>query len=291
MSTSSHVNLTGRAPRRARCAVVGRVRQQSLLTRVGVGLFLFIVMLGVLAPVISTGQPDQQNLAHTLSDPSWSHPLGTDQLGRDVWTRLLYAIRTDVTIGVAAVILPFLLGNLLGLIAGYTGGVIDAVISRLIDVVVAFPLYALLLALVFVLGPGARSLIIAFTLVSWVTYARLMRARVLVLRELDYVVAARLGGLSHWTVMRTHVLPNAVTQSLVYSMSDIVLNILAIVTLGYLGLGIPAPTPEWGTMISDAQPFITTHWWLIVAPGLAVVFTGLSLSLIGDGVTKDWRVE
>lgn len=267
------------------------LKRSSALTRGGLVLLALIVLAGLLAPVISAGDPNRQHLAQTLADPSWSHPLGTDQLGRDVWARLLYAIRTDVRIGVLAVILPFLLGNLLGLVAGYAGGVTDKVVSRLIDVVVAFPLYVLLIALVFVMGPGETSLIVAFTITSWVTYARLVRAQVLSLRERDFVVAARLGGLGHWTVMRTHVLPNVVTQPLVYSTSDIVLNILAIVTLGYLGLGVPAPTPEWGAMIADAQPFMTSHWWLIAGPGLAVVVTGLALSLLGDGVTKDRRIR
>ena len=179
---------------------------------------------------------------------------------------------------------PFVLGTILGSLAGYFGGWVDIIIMRLVDIVVAFPFFVLIIALVFVLGPGERSIYIAITLVGWVSYARIIRGEILIAKRQEYVLAAQSGGLSNLRIMRRHLLPNVITQAIIYAMSDIVQDILAIVTLSYLGLGIQPPTPDWGTMISDGQNFLTTHWQLTTIPGLCVVVTGLALSLIGDGL-------
>jgi peptide/nickel transport system permease protein len=176
------------------------------------------------------------------------------------------------------------LGTVLGSVAGYFGGWVDIIIMRLVDIVVAFPFFVLVIALVFVLGPGQKSIYVAITLVGWVSYARIIRGEILVAKRQEYVLAAQSGGLSSLRIMGRHLLPNVITQAIVYAMSDIVQDILAIVTLSYLGLGIQPPTPDWGTMISDGQNFLTTHWQLTTIPGLAVVITGLALSLIGDGL-------
>jgi peptide/nickel transport system permease protein len=150
--------------------------------------------------------------------------------------------------------------------------------------VFAFPFYVLVIALVFVLGPGERSIYIAITILGWVSYARIIRGEILVAKRQDYVLAAQSGGLSSISIMGRHLLPNVITQAIIYAMSDIVQDILAIVTLGYFGLGIPPPTPDLGSMINDGQNFMTTHWQLTTIPGLAVVVVGLGLSLIGDGL-------
>jgi peptide/nickel transport system permease protein len=155
---------------------------------------------------------------------------------------------------------------------------------RVVDVVVAFPFYVLLIALVFVLGPGARSIYIAITLVGWVSYARIVRAEILVAKRQEYVLAAQSGGLSSTRIMGRHLMPNVISQAIIYGMSDIVQDILAIVTLGYFGLGIPPPAAEWGSMINGGQNFLTTHWELTTIPGIAVILVGLGLSLIGDGL-------
>jgi peptide/nickel transport system permease protein len=219
-----------------------------------------------------------------LLPPSARHLLGTDQLGRDTFTRLLYGLRLDLRIAFIAVLLPFLLGTVLGSLAGYFGGWVDTTIMRLVDIVVAFPFYVLVIALVFVLGPGERSIYLAITLVGWVAYARIIRGEILVAKRQDYVTAARSGGLSNARIMRRHLLPNVISQAYIYAMSDIVQDILAIVTLGYLGLGIPPPTADLGSMINDGQNFLSTHWQLTTFPGLAVVVVGLGLSLTGDGL-------
>ena len=250
----------------------------------GVVLLGLIVIAAVLGPLLSPYNPITQNLGQTLLGPSAHHLVGTDQLGRDTFTRLLYGLRNDLRIAFLAVVSPFCIGVVLGSISGYFGGWVDAVIMRLVDIVVAFPFYVLVIALVFVLGPGQRSIYIAITLVGWVSYARIIRSEILVAKRQDYVLAAQSGGLSAVRIMARHLLPNVVSQAIIYGMSDIVQDILAIVALGYFGLGIPPPTPDLGSMINDGQNFMTTHWQLTTFPGLIVVLVGLSLSLIGDGL-------
>jgi peptide/nickel transport system permease protein len=257
-------------------------RQPALMAGLVItGLILFAV---IAAPLLTSYNPDAQNLNATLAGISAHHLLGTDQTGRDTFSRLLYGGRVDLQVAFIAVLFPFVLGTILGSVAGYFGGWIDIIIMRLVDIVVAFPFFVLIIALVFVLGPGERSIYVAITLVGWVSYARIIRGEVLVAKRQEYVLAAQAGGLSNLRIMGRHLLPNVITQAIIYAMSDIVQDILAIVTLSYLGLGIQPPTPDWGTMISDGQNFLTTHWQLTTIPGLAVVVTGLGLSLIGDGL-------
>jgi peptide/nickel transport system permease protein len=257
-------------------------RQPALVS--GAVLLGIIVAAAVFAPLLTHYNPISQNLNATLLGPSAHHLLGTDQLGRDVFSRLLYGLRNDLRIAFIAVISPFCIGVVLGSISGYFGGWVDVVIMRLVDIVVAFPFYVLIIALVFVLGPGTRSIYIAITLVGWVSYARIIRGEILVAKRQDYVLAAQSGGLSAVRIMAKHLVPNVITQAIIYAMSDIVQDILAIVTLGYFGLGVPPPTPDLGSMINDGQNFLTTHWQLTTFPGLVVVVVGLSLSLIGDGL-------
>src|SRR5579859_8189405 len=270
---------TARAQRRA-----GRrwYRQPALMA----GLVILVILVGMAlaAPLITSYNPNAQNLTSSLLGPSGKHLLGTDQLGRDTFTRLLYGLRLDLRIAFIAVLFPFVLGTVLGTLAGYFGGWVDAIIMRLVDIVLAFPFYVLVIALVFVLGPGERSIYIAITAVSWVAYARIIRGEILVAKRQDYVTAARSGGLSSLRIMSRHLLPNVITQAFIYAMSDVVQDILAIVTLGYLGLGIPPPTADLGSMINDGQNFLSTHWQLTTIPGLAVVVVGLGLSLVGDGL-------
>jgi peptide/nickel transport system permease protein len=257
-------------------------RQPALMA--GIVILGVIVGMAIAAPLLTSYNPITQNLNATLLGPSAHHLLGTDQLGRDTWTRLLYGLRLDLRIAFIAVLFPFCLGTVLGCLAGYFGGWADVIIMRLVDIVVAFPFYVLVIALVFVLGPGARSIYIAITVVGWVSYARIIRGEILVAKRQDYVLAAQAGGLSSLRIMGRHLLPNVITQAFIYAMSDIVQDILAIVTLGYFGLGIPAPTADLGSMINDGQNFLSTHWQLTTIPGLVVVVVGLGLSLIGDGL-------
>ncbi len=247
--------------------------------------------MAVLAPLLTSYDPTRQDLTHVLQGPSTQHWLGTDHLGRDVWARLLYGARIDLRVGFFAVLFPFCIGTFLGCLAGYYGRWSDTLVMRSVDVVVAFPFYVLIIALVFVLGPGTRSIYIAITMVGWVSYTRIIRGEILVAKRQEYVLAAQAAGLSDARIIARHILPNVITQAIVYAMSDIVITILAIVTLGYLGLGVQPPTPDWGQMISDGQTFITTNWELSTIPGLAVVVTGLGLSLLGDGLADLLKPE
>jgi peptide/nickel transport system permease protein len=277
------------APRR-RSNLWARLRAYPSLT-FGLTLFGLILCAVIFGPLLSSYQPDTQDLTAILQGPSIHHLLGTDELGRDVLTRLLYAGRTDIKVGVIAVLFPFFFGTTMGIISGFYGGKLDWIVMRIVDVLVAFPFYVLVIALVFVVGTGTRGIYIAFAIADWVIYARIVRSATLVVRESEYVAAARVGGLGDRRILARHVLPNVVTQAIVYSMTDIVLVIVAIVTLGFLGLGVQPPTSDWGTMISDGQQFLTTHWMLATVPGIAVVVTGLSLSLIGDGLADALRTR
>ncbi len=251
----------------------------------GLAVLGALVLLAVVGPWLSPHDPIAQNPRAILRPPSAEHWLGTDHLGRDVWARLWHAARADLAVGALAIVAPFVIGTALGCLAGYCGGWTDRLIMRVVDVVVAFPYYVLVIAMVFAMGPGTGSIIVAIAAVGWVSYCRIIRAEILVARRQDYVLAARSGGLSHARVLVRHVLPNTLSQSLVYAMTDIVLAILAIVTLGYLGLGVTPPTPDWGQMVADGQAFLTTHWTLATVPGVAVIWAGLGLSLIGDGLS------
>lgn len=257
----------------------------------GVAILGLIVLAAAAAPLVATHSPTDQDLLHTLQGPTRAHWLGTDDLGRDVWSRLVYGARTDLRVAFLAVLFPFAIGTLVGLLAGYFGRWIDTLTNWLVNIVVAFPFYVLIIALVFALGSGTRNIYIAITIVGWVSYARIIRGEVLVAKRREYVLAARAAGLSHGRILFRHLLPNVITQAIVFAMSDIVLDILAIVTLGYLGLGVQPPTPDWGRMIADGQTYLTTHWELATVPGIAVVLTALGLSLLADGLADLLRPE
>ncbi|WP_307486943.1 ABC transporter permease [Microbacterium trichothecenolyticum] len=258
----------------------------------GVGIVFTIVALATAAPLLTPYDPITQDLLNTLTPPSMMHPMGTDELGRDVWSRLLYGARIDLSIASAAVVAPFVIGVVIGALSGYFGGVVDGLSMRLADVVVAFPFYVLIIALVFALGGGVGSIFVAITLVGWVPYARIVRAEVQSLRERDFISACRVSGLGSARIIFRHLVPNTVSQAIVFAMSDIVMTILVIVTLSYFGLGITPPQPDWGQMLSDGQKFLLSgQYWLIMFPGLAVIITGLGLSLVGDGLVDAMRVK
>ena len=221
----------------------------------GTILISLIVLSAVLAPWISPYSPNQQNLYHILSGFSSAHWLGTDELGRDELSRMLWAGRTDLRVGVLAVLFPSVFGTLMGTVSGYYGGLVDSIVMRFVDVLIAFPFYVLVIGLIFIVGTGTTGIYVAFAVVDWVVYARTIRAATLIVRESDYVAAAKVGGLPNSKILWRHVLPNTVAQSVVYVMSDIILVIVTIVTLGYLGLGVQPPTPDWGSMIAEGQQF------------------------------------
>ncbi len=252
----------------------------------GGGLTLFWIGLALAAPLIVPYDPTAQDLTATLRSPSLAHPLGTDNFGRDVLSRIVWGTRLDLAMGLLALVTPFVIGCLIGLISGYFGGIVDILLMRLLDVTMSFPFFVLVIAIISVLGPGLASFFIAVALVAWVSYARLVRSRVLILKQADFVLAARSLGYGHLRVMLRHILPNAVLPAVVFSMSDVVITILLGSSLSYLGLGIQPPTPEWGVMIAEGQNFLATAWWICLFPGLAIVFVALGFSLLADGLAE-----
>lgn len=250
----------------------------------GLSIVAATAAIALLAPWIAPYDPNAQSVAERLQAPSGQHLLGTDALGRDQLSRIVYAARIDLPVALLAVVLPMLMGLAVGAAAGYAGGRWDAIAMRVADLVQAFPIYVLLIALAFALGAGLRSVLVAFLAIGWVTYARLGRAEVLRVRSLDYVHAAYVGGLSRLRVLSRHVLPNVISQPVVYMASDVVVAMTTFAALSYFGLGIQPPTAEWGAMIADGQAYLRDEWWLSVTPGMAIVVVGLGFSLMGDGL-------
>ena len=256
---------------------------------VGVSIFSLLVLVAIFAPVLTPYDPYSHHYDNTLQPPSLEHPFGTDNFGRDVFTRVLYGTRIDLRVGIIAVISPFVIGIALGALSGYYGGLWDTFVMRGVDVVQAFPTIVLIIAVIAILGPGLRNMYIAVAVVAWVIYARLIRGEILVEKNKEYVEAARALGHSDWSIITKHLMPNVITSSIVFAMADIALYILLAAALSFLGLGARPPEPEWGAMITEGQSFMTTAWWMSALPGLAIVITGVALSLIGDGLSDILR--
>jgi peptide/nickel transport system permease protein len=233
---------------------------------------------------IAPYDPDQVDLFNLLQAPSAAHWFGTDQVGRDVLSRIIYGARIDLMMCVLGVVPALIIGTTIGLVSGYYGGLTDALFMRIYDITVAFPFFVLVLAIVGVLGPGLTNYFIALALVAWVTYARIVRAEVLVVRQSEYVLAARVLGYPTRAIIFRHVLPNALSPVAAYSMTDAILVILAGASLGFLGMGAQPPTAEWGVMIADGQPFVQQAWWICLFPGLALISLGLGLAFLGDAL-------
>lgn len=265
------------------------LQQPALL--VGGGLLLAMVLASLLVGQISPYDPIAQNLSNTLQPPSPLHWFGTDNFGRDIFTRVLYAVQLDLQIGVLSVLFPMVVGLFLGSLAGYLGGGVETVVMRVVDVFTAFPFLVMVIAIIAILGPGLTSMYVALTLAGWSAYARIARGEILVIKKAEYVQAARALGFSNVRIMFRHILPNIVTPAIIFAMSDIVLVILSTTSLSFLGLGVQPPTPEWGSMIAEGRPFIMTAWWLVTLPGMAIVLVGLGLSLLGDGLADVLRTE
>jgi len=257
----------------------------------GGAMLLLLGSAVLLAPWLVPYDPNGQNFDLLLQAPSPAHPFGTDNFGRDVLTRVLYGAGIDLRIGVLAVIFPFVFGSIAGAVAGYSGGWIDAVVMRTVDVITAVPFLVLVIAVVAFLGPGERNIFIAIGGVGWITYSRLVRGEVLREKHLEYVAAARTLGFRRWRIIMGHILPNAIPPAVTFVASDVVLVILTTAALGFLGLGIRPPAPEWGMMIAEGREFLSGGWWVATMPGFACMYAGLAFILLGDGVADLLRVR
>ena len=238
---------------------------------------------GLIAPY----SPTDFDFMALLKAPSWAHPFGTDNFGRDILSRTIWASRIDLQIALFSTVFPALFGTLVGSVLGYTGGWPDAVFRRLVDVFVTIPFLVIVIAIVAVLGPGLINMYIAVSAVNWIIYARLMRGEVQVQAQRDYAAAGRVMGFGAGRIVFRHLLPNAISPILVYWMTDMALEILLGSSLGYLGLGAQPPEAEWGVLIADGKNFMATAWWMSIFPGIAIVIAGTGFSLLGDGLA-DW---
>ncbi len=261
-----------------------RFAGRRLTLVVGIAILTFFLFLSVAGPLVAPYDPIFQDAAARLQPPSLAHLLGTDNFGRDILSRVIWGAQIDLQIAVIGVLFPFLIGTTVGTIAGFFGGIIDAVFMRLVDIILAFPFLVLMLSIIAILGPGLGSFYIAMALVGWVSYARLIRAQMLVLKGSDYAVAAVSLGFSRTRIMFRHLLPNAIAGSIVFSMSDATLVLLSGAAVSYLGLGVQPPVAEWGVMVAEGQSFITTAWWIALFPGLSIVCLAFGFSMLGDAL-------
>jgi peptide/nickel transport system permease protein len=273
----------------AKFAPVTRTRgihiERSLL--IGLVLLGLVVVVAIAAPLLTPYDPIEQRFAEAFLPPfSPGHILGTDNFGRDIWSRIAFSTRLDLQIGLLSVLFPFVFGGLIGIATGYLGGTLDTIVMRVVDVLMAFPFLILVIAIMSILGPGLTNLYIAVGVVGWIPYARITRGETLATRHLEYVLAARTIGCSSGRIMLRHILPNVIAPALIYVFTGMVLAILTGATLSFLGLGPQPPTPEWGAMIAEGRQYLLLAWWMTTLPGLALLIVGVALSLIGDGLAE-----
>ena len=260
-----------------------RMRHSASLL-IGLAMFALLLVATIIGPALSGVDPNEVSLENAMLAPSWAHVFGTDNLGRDILVRVLDASRIDLQIAAVCVALPFLIGSIIGAVSAYVGGLFDVVIMRIVEIIWAFPFYVLVIAIVGSLGPSVGNMYLAFTLVVWISFARIVRGEGLLAREFEYVQAARVLGYSHTRIILRHLLPDIITPAIVYAMSDVILTILGVTSLGFLGLGIQPPQAEWGVMIAEGRDFMFDAPWITVFPGLAIIYVGVTFALISDGV-------
>jgi peptide/nickel transport system permease protein len=254
------------------------------LAVVGLTIIIIFIALSLLAPFIAPYDPAAQNLGNRLAFPSAEHWFGTDELGRDILSRILYGGRVTLGMVIAVVVLVAPIGLAIGCIAGYFGGIVDTVLMRVTDVFLAFPRLILALAFVAALKPGVESAILAIALTAWPPYARLARAETMTVRGSDFVAAYRLTGASAWRIIARHIAPLCVPSLIVRITLDMSSIIITAASLGFLGMGAQPPSPEWGAMIATAKRFIFEQWWVATIPGIAIFLVSLAFNFLGDGL-------
>jgi peptide/nickel transport system permease protein len=255
---------------------------------VSLAIILVFVLGGLLAPWLSPADPQEQSLRNRFRPPvweeagSWQRPLGTDRLGRDLLSRILWGARVSLAAGVLTVLLASAAGAAVGLTAGYYGGRADAALMRVTDATMSFPVILLALILAVTVGPSFGNVVVAIAVILWARYARVIRAQVLTLMELDFIAQARLAGAGAWRIITRHLLPNTMNTLVVLVTLQIGYVIIVEASLSFLGAGIPPPTPAWGSMIAEGREFVTSAWWVSGFPGLAIMLVVLAFNLLGD---------
>ena len=277
----------------------GRARRRSARLRrfmrtgggpIGLVILLIVILCAVASPIIAPHDPNSQDILNRLVAPfngQSGYPLGSDQLGRDILSRLIYGSRVSLLVGLTSVLIAGAVGVVLGLLSGYYGGKTDSIISWLSNVQLSFPFILLVIALVAVVGAGLLNVIIVLGLASWVVYQRVVRGEVLAIREREFVEAARVSGARDARIIARHVLPNVVTPLIVIGTLQVAQMIIAEAALSFLGLGVQPSIPSWGSMLADGRNYLTVAWWVETIPGVAILLTVLAINLIGDWVRDE----
>jgi len=258
--------------------------QRNRLAMAGAIVVIVLLLLSLLAPWIAPHNPTEINAWHVLSPPSGSHWFGTDELGRDVFSRVLYGARISLKVGFVAIGIAVVVGSAVGLIAGFYGGWIDSLLMRGVDIMLCFPAFFLILAIITFLEPSIWYIMAVIGLTGWMGVARLVRAEVLAIREMDYIMAARCIGCSDLRIILRHILPNALSPVLVAATLGVAGAILTESALSFLGIGVQPPTPSWGNILTSGKDYIEFAWWLSLFPGLAILITVLAYNLLGEGI-------
>lgn len=258
--------------------------KKNKLALVGTGIVIFFVIIAIFADVIAPFSYKEKVLTDALQPPSGEHWFGTDDLGRDIFSRMVYGARISLWIGLFAVLASSIVGSFLGLIAGYYGKWIDMVISRIFEILLAFPSILLAIAIVAILGPSLQNALLAIAIINVPTFGRLVRSKVISVKEEEYVMAAKSIGMKDSRILIKHILPNSLTPIIVQGTLGIATAILEAAALGFLGLGAQAPEPEWGRMLSDARSYIQQAPWTLIFPGIGIMLTVLGFNLMGDGL-------
>jgi peptide/nickel transport system permease protein len=289
MTTWQHRLLTD-TPRSRSDARLGALYRNWLLFRsnrlalLGLGIVVLLILVATFAPWIATHQPNEQNLAQRLLPPGGAHWLGTDEFGRDIFSRIVFGARITLYIVVLVAVIAAPIGLIVGTAAGYLGGWVDATLMRITDVFLAFPSLILALAFVAALGPGIENAVIAIALTAWPPYARIARAETLTIRNSDYIAAALLQGAGTIRILSRHIMPLCLSSLTVRVTLDMAGIILTAAGLGFLGLGAQPPLAEWGAMVSSGRRYILDQWWVATIPGIAIFVVSLAFNLLGDGL-------
>lgn len=258
--------------------------RRNKLAIVGTVIIVLFLLIAALAPLLAPYSPSAQNLPNKLQAPSWEHPFGTDDFGRDILSRVLYGSRIALQIVFIVTLISGILGVIIGITAGYYGGVIDEVLMRLTDMFLAFPRLILAMAIAAMLGPSIVNAIIAISLVQWTQYARLARAEALRVKGQPYIESIRSMGASNLRIIFLHILPMSISPVLVQLTLRMGTVIITASTLGFLGLGAQPPSPEWGIMVADGRSFLIDQWWISIFPGIAIALIVFGFNLLGDGI-------
>ncbi len=265
-------------------AVLWQRLKRNRMALAGGSVVVLLFTVSILAPLIAPYDPNNINAWHVLSPPSWQHWFGTDELGRDVFSRVLYGSQISLKVGFVAVGIAVAIGTVVGLVSGYYSGLVDTFLMRLVDIMLCFPAFFLILAVITFLRPSIWYIMIVIGLTGWMGVARLVRAETLSIREMDYIMAARCIGCSDMRIIFRHILPNAMSPVLVSATLGIAGAILTESALSFLGIGVQPPTASWGNILTSGKDYIEFAWWLSLFPGLAILITVLSYNLLGEGI-------